>query len=113
MQFSRVSRVQCLNSAGIALLSTGGQAVVLRAPRSGLSVAHDAILCCGGATSVCDVCLKGGAAMVFAERDASGERGWLVLQTAAGQLKPLPQVAYNGFPARRCGSFVLHVATVG
>jgi hypothetical protein len=42
-------------------------------------------------TSACDVHLKGGPAIVFAECDASGSAGWLTLQTAAGGLMPLSQ----------------------
>jgi hypothetical protein len=91
---AKVSRVQCLNAAGVALLGAGGKAVVLRAKEN--LIEHDSILCCGGITSVCDVMAKGGRSreMVFAECDASGERAWLVLQSAsaAAALKPVTQV---------------------
>jgi hypothetical protein len=89
---AKVSGVQCLNAAGVALLGAGGKAVVVRAKDN--AIEHDPILCCGGITSVCDVIAKGGRSreMVFAECDASGERAWLVLQSAAAALKPVTQV---------------------
>ena len=63
--------------------STGGVSVELRS-----------IFCCGGLTSVCYAPVKSGHAreIVFAESDASGERGWLVSQTYAAVLKPITHV---------------------
>ncbi len=89
---AKVSGVQCLNAAGVALLGAGGKAVVVRAKEN--LIEHDPILCCGGVTSVCDVIAKGGRSreMIFAECDASGERAWLVWQSAAAALKPVTQV---------------------
>ena len=86
-----------LNTDGIALLSTGGKAVILRAKSTstgGVSVELRSILCCGGVTSVCYAPVKSGDArdIVFAESDASGERGWLTLQTSAAALRQIPHV---------------------
>jgi hypothetical protein len=99
---AKVSGVQCLNAAGVALLGAGGKAVVVRAKEN--LIEHDPILCCGGVTSVCDVIAKGGRAreMVFAECDASGERAWLVLQSAAAALKPVTQVTSRRGRALSC-----------
>jgi hypothetical protein len=80
--------------------------VIMRAKSTstgGVSVELRSILCCGGVTSVCYAPVKSGDAreivfagdareIVFAESDASGERGWLTLQTSAAVLKPIPHV---------------------
>jgi hypothetical protein len=71
--------------------------VIMRAKSTstgGVSVELRSILCCGGVTSVCYAPVKSGDAreIVFAESDASGERGWLTLQTSAAALKPIPHV---------------------
>jgi hypothetical protein len=92
-------------------MDASGRAEVFRASAcatGGIVIVRDLILCCGGVSCVCEAPSNVGSAqdLVVAECDASGERGWLVLRTAAALLKPVPQARSHMRP--RC-TFLLNV----
>ena len=97
---SKISRVQRINMEGgeaVAFMGTGGKTVCLAVKElaaGAVSVVDNSFLSCSHVTSACGFRVKeGGVELLFAECDASGERGWLVLRTGAID-KPLHQVRF-------------------
>lgn len=90
------------------MFGTGGRAVLLKvqqAAAGGVAVVQQSILTGGCVTSACRPRVGGGSGeLVFADCDASGERGWLVLRSAVVD-RPLPQV-----PSRLAPCSLLHLA---